>query len=285
MISFQSESNQKLHRFLIDRIKGEYSSKKLKQFLDLKRVRVNGKIETFGSRLLKEGDVVELNDDLLIRPQFDPKRVLYEDDALFIYNKEPHLVCSAIDIEKHFPQKLILGHRLDRGTSGVFICCKSVEVAHELKIIFQERRVEKTYLALIDGTPKNKQDHLETYLGKIGKIPGQTIYGKVDPSRGKLAILDFEVMKSKEDCSLVRIYPTTGRTHQIRVQMAMISHPVILDHLYGKRYRSNYFAPRTMLHCLEMKFDHPLTKKMVIAKAPIEPDFKRALKELGFLLE
>lgn len=282
MITFESKQSDRLHRILIDELKERYSSKKLKKFLDLKRVRVNGKIETFGSKIIQVGDVIELNEATLSKPQFDPNRVLYEDEALFIYHKEPHSVCSAEAIQELFPQKLIQAHRLDRGTSGVWILCKSEKIAERLKEIFQKRRMEKTYLALIDGVPKNNKDHLETSLGKVGKIPGQTIYGKVDPKKGKLAILDFEVLESKENISLVKVLPLTGRTHQIRVQMALISHPVVLDHLYGKRYRSKYFASRTMLHCLEMKFDHPLTGKTVVAKAPLENDFSLALQELGF---
>lgn len=282
MKSFVSQQDAKLHRILIACLQQQYSSKKIKELLDSARVRVNGKIELFGSVFVKKGTFIEVNDQPLPKIRFDPSRVLYEDDALFIYHKPPGLECAETVIHHFFSKKYWLGHRLDKMTSGVLILCKSVKVAELLKKAFQAKSIQKTYFALVDGITKKASGHIETHLGKVAKIPGQTIYGKVQSKAGKLAILDYRVLATKNKSCFVAIYPLTGRTHQIRVQMAAVGHPIILDPLYGSYYQSKYFAPRTMLHCYEMKLVHPITQKPLSITAPLEQDFVMALKELGF---
>ena len=121
---------------------------------------------------------------------------------------------------------------------------------------------------------------VENYLGKKQAYAGQTIWGAVSPSRGLYACTEWERLKKGDISSLVACHPTTGRTHQIRVHMAEMGHPILGDYQYGKRFLCPYRPPRILLHAEEFSFYHPSTGKSLCLTAPLPDDFKIAQQKL-----
>jgi 23S rRNA pseudouridine1911/1915/1917 synthase len=159
-------------------------------------------------------------------------------------------------------------HRLDKGTSGVLVIAKTPGAAERLSRQFAERRVEKTYLALVRGSPKADSGVVRSTVGRDRRRPSRM--SVTDP--GRPAILEFKVLGRFPDDSLLEVRPRTGRTHQIRVQLASVGHPVLGD--------STYEGPpgdRTFLHAFRLAFDHPRTGRRMVVTAPLPADMREAL--------
>ncbi|NGX30750.1 MAG: Ribosomal large subunit pseudouridine synthase C [Chlamydiae bacterium] len=248
---------QKLHHFLIDQL--DMSSRQIKQHLDLGLCKVNDRIETFGTRKLHPKDEVVFKPCEIKLPKFEKTHILFEDDALLVYNKPPYLECSKTHLEKFFKQPVWLVHRLDKETTGVFILAKSKKAQEGLEEQFRERLVEKEYLALVEGAFE-KTITVKNRLGVIKK--GGIKRGIV--KNGSLAITHFIPKKIGETTSLVTCIPVTGKTHQIRVHLSGLKHPVVGDVLYG----SKILYPRYLLHCYQMTFEHPTTKERMQITQP-----------------
>jgi 23S rRNA pseudouridine1911/1915/1917 synthase len=164
-------------------------------------------------------------------------------------------------------------HRLDRDTSGVILVAKHDRAHDALARQLKDRTVEKTYRALVEGTPAPAAGVIEAPIGR-------------DPRRrqrmavvegGREAVTRYRVIERFNGASLLEVLPKTGRTHQIRVHLAAIGHPIVGDRVYGARSR---IVERQFLHALRIVFDHPSSAERMAIEAPLAPDLERALDRL-----
>ncbi len=166
-------------------------------------------------------------------------------------------------------------HRLDKDTSGVMMVAKNDETQTELSRMLKDREIEKHYLALAEGIMKEKEGVIEAPIGRSKKDRKKMA---VDPD-GRPAVTEWKVLAEGRNCSLLDVHILTGRTHQIRVHMRSIQHPVCGDPLYG--FEKGAKAPCLMLHARSLSFDHPRTKEKMTFQAPLPGDFLKGLKMNG----
>jgi 23S rRNA pseudouridine1911/1915/1917 synthase len=164
-------------------------------------------------------------------------------------------------------------HRLDKATSGVMIIAKTQASFEHLKKLFQEHRIEKTYYALVFGVPAKEKGIVDAPIGiKNGSLKRSIHISKM----AKSAVTEYSVVKKfakdgSEPYALLEIHPKTGRTHQIRVHLASIGHPIVGDPMYGKKSQPA-FAKRLMLHAGAIAFSSDRGDHFVF-EAPLPPDF------------
>ncbi len=164
----------------------------------------------------------------------------------------------------------------------MLIIAKSEEVQKKTELLFKERLVKKRYVAIVDGVPREKKGTVENRIGSVAHIDGQTIYGaKKD---GQRASTYWQVIDSFADAAYVSCHPETGRTHQIRVHLAGLGHPVLGDgqysHSSGRRFRCKMRVPHHMLHAERLILPHPVTGAKLVLNCPPPLGFRQALKEL-----
>ena len=197
-------------------------------------------------------------------------RIIFEDDDVMAFDKKAGITCvpgvGTRGASLHEAAEQLLEtrffpvHRLDRETSGVIVFSKSMDMAKKLELEFRERRTEKIYYALVAGTPKKKEEWIRDPLRRNGE---KVI---IDPKRGQSAETHFEWVKKIGPHALLKVEPTTGRTHQIRVHLASIGCPVVGDAVYGKA-KAN--INRHLLHAGELKI---LNYRF---QATLPPEFER----------
>jgi RluA family pseudouridine synthase len=202
-------------------------------------------------------------------------RVLFETDDYIAVDK-PEGVVSVAEagrgglpelIKPHYPGKLFPVHRLDRGASGVIVFAKNAAAHRHLNGEFDRREVRKTYLAVVDGTTSSNHGQINAPLREFGS-------GRMgaDPKRGKPSSTEWKLAERLDGATLVRVSPTTGRRHQIRVHLYHIGHPILGDLRYGDRARQERF-PRLMLHALSLEFALPSGERVTV-EAPPPPSFE-----------
>ena len=283
----KEESGTTLLAFLKKKLDSSYSARKLKKAIESNLCQVNDRTERFASTILGTGDHVHF---LAVNTSptspslsFDAARVLYEDQDLLIYDKPPGIASDSAELKQTLQQHytpLILVHRLDRETSGVLILAKSRVIFEKFISIFKQLQVQKTYIAIVDGIPSKKNGLIDNFIGERHRYQGQIILGEVPAARGLRAITKWECDKVGKNASLVRCHPKTGRTHQLRVHLSGLGHPIIGDYQYGKNFTCPYRPARCLLHALEISFPHPSTGIILTVSAPTPKDFNTALEAL-----
>lgn len=270
----KEQSGITLIAFLKSQLGETYSLRAIKRALESNCCEINGRIERFAATRLVAGEKVSFQPlpRSLKTPVFDPSRILYEDSSFLAYNKPPGITSDQSGIGSWFPG-LVLIHRLDKDTSGVILFAKSDKVKQAMVDQFRKLVVEKTYLALVDGIPTKKEGFIENYLGKIQELHGQTVWGRVSADKGLFASTYWSLEKMGKEASLLKCFPKTGRTHQIRVHLSEMGHPILGDTLYGKKFHSQYRPNRCLLHALAISFTHPFEKKQVHIEAEVPEDF------------
>ena len=284
----KEESGTTLLAFLKSKFDSSYSAKKLKKAIESNFCQVNKRTERFASTIVGTGDKVTFRAEALSTQSsptitFDAARILYEDGDLFVYNKPPGIASDSPELKqtlRYHCTTLILVHRLDRETSGVLIFAKSKPIFEKFVEIFKQLQIHKTYLAIVDGIPSKKNGLIDNYIGELHRYQGQIILGEVPASRGMRAITRWECEKTGKQASLLRCFPKTGRTHQIRVHLSGLGHPILGDYQYGKSFACTYRPARCLLHALEVSFPHPTTGKIVKIAAPIPEDLNTAIETL-----
>lgn len=201
--------------------------------------------------------------------------VLYEDSELIFVNKPPGIVVQrGYDADEPILFDLVVAHanapvfllqRLDRGTSGVIFFSKSSDMNVRITRQFEKKRVRKRYLAICDGELAEKQT-IDAPIARAGAIK----FAVRDD--GKRAVTHIAPLAAAPGGSFLDITLETGRTHQIRVHLAAIGHPLAGDWLYGERN-----TVRPMLHAAELEMMHPLTNKPLRVAAPVPADFAEEL--------
>tara|TARA_R110002124_G_scaffold86169_6_gene223077 strand:- start:1210 stop:1857 length:648 start_codon:yes stop_codon:yes gene_type:complete len=195
-------------------------------------------------------------------PPQDPLVILHEDAEVLLVDKPsgllsvpgkgPHLAdCLLARIQAVFPEALLV-HRLDRDTSGVMIFAMTAYAQRHLGLQFEKRMTRKTYVAQVWGVPAEKTGTIDLPL--IVDWPNRPLQ-KVCHETGKAAQTDWRLIKDQGDTSRVRMSPKTGRSHQLRVHMLSLGHPILGDPFYATGPARDY--PRLMLHSEELRFNHP----------------------------
>ena len=196
------------------------------------------------------------------RPPDIPLDILHEDHEILVVNKPEGLLsvpgkgpeladCLIARLEAAYPQVLLV-HRLDRDTSGVMVFGLTPHAQRHLGLQFEKRQTKKTYLARVAGRLEPKTGTVDLPL--IVDWPNRPLQ-KVDHETGKPAVTDWRVMKSSDAESRVKLFPQTGRSHQLRVHMLALGHPILGDPLYASETADDY--PRMMLHAEELRLRHP----------------------------
>lgn len=213
--------------------------------------------------------------------------VVFEDESLIVVDKPAGLVVHPAPghgeptLAEIFSDRIHGGgeasrsgivHRLDRGTSGLMILAKSEEAHAALQREIQDREVQRTYLALVEGSPPTRSGRIDA---PIGRSPRERHRMAVDGAASRDAVTHFEVIESHAGTSLLEVTLETGRTHQIRVHMASIGHPVVGDETYGGR--PLFGLDRPFLHSTRLGFDHPVGRERLDFKAGLPEDLEKAL--------
>lgn len=219
-----------------------------------------------------------------IIPVSMPLSILYEDEDILVINKPADMpvhpsignytntlangVAAYLDAkDEHSPFRCI--NRLDRDTSGALILAKNAFSAAVLSTQMRNRQIRRTYLAVVEGiTPPNG-----TIFAPISRVDDSVIERHVDFLRGEPAVTHYERLEVKNEHSLLEIHLETGRTHQIRVHMGYIGHPLPADYLYHPVYDC---FKRQPLHSLQLEFRHPVTDKPMCLLAPVSEDMCNA---------
>lgn len=257
------------------------SSKRVRQLIDKGAVRVNGKVECYGSRVLQPGDEVMLHlPNEREKSASHSLSILYEDDCFLAISKPPFLVSSLEELAKRNVRILShyrLVHRLDKETSGVLLLAKSESFFEYCKKQFQAHEVQKKYLALVYNGPQNEEGCIMKPLALKQRIGNQVIWHIQE--RGLYAETSYKVLQRGAYTSLLEVMPKTGRTHQVRIHLASIGCPLVGDKVYGRPPKQDYPADRHLLHASLLLFRHPSTQKECLVTDPLPDDFKKALHD------
>ena len=231
------------------------------------------------------------------QPEDIPLEILYEDDDLAVVIKPRGMVVHpAAGHEEGTLVNALLGnlselsgiggelrpgivHRLDKDTSGLMMVAKNDETQNALSLMLKNREIEKHYLALVEGAFPEREGRVEAPIARSKKDRKKMA---VDPE-GRKAVTEFRVIAEGRNCSLLDVHILTGRTHQIRVHMRSIHHPVCGDPLYG--YDRGIRVPCLMLHACTLSFIHPRTGEKLFFRAPVPADFEKGLKAGGISME
>lgn len=255
---------------LMGEIFKSYNRSSLQKFIEFGFVTVDGKMVKKPNQKFERGVKIDLKiPDTMKNADLVPK-VIYEDGNVVVLNKPAGLLSMAKG--QYCPENTLeryglLVHRLDRDTSGVVIMAKSPEVQMFLKKQFQDRKTHKTYFAIVSGRPKLDEAKIDLPLARDLKRP--TTF-RVDPN-GKASETYYKVIKSDGEHSLLELRPTTGRTHQLRVHMKYLGHPILGDPVYGEER-----ADRLYLHANKLEVTLPGGKRTVF-EAEIPREFKDVL--------
>ncbi len=304
------KEKERLDLFLTRAI-GHFSRTFFQRLIDEEKIWVNGKLPK-PSYLIAPGDRIVIN----IPPpkKYDvisediPLNIVYEDEHLLVINKPAGLVVHPA--VGHYTGTLVnallyhcndlsgiggelrpgIVHRLDMDTSGLLVAAKDDRTHRELSDQFRNRRIERKYWALVWGVPSPRSGRIETQIGRSATNRKKMA---VVEEGGKLAITTYETQERLYLLSLVKLKLGTGRTHQIRVHMAHIGHPVFGDAVYGGRNRrmgaltagerkiaARYLErlPRQALHARTLGFEHPYTKQWLQFDSDLPEDMRQLLE-------
>lgn len=231
--------------------------------------------------------------------------IVFEDDHIVVVNKAPGLLTipdryqhdkrnlSSLMIAKY--GEIFVVHRIDRETSGLIMFAKNAEAHKVLSEAFEENKIDKTYLTILQGTPNPLEDRIETFLVKSETERSKIMVFK----KGKWSVTDYKVLESYDrKYSLVEVKILTGRTHQIRVHMKHIGNPLLVDSKYSnkeefklseikrRKFRlkkdeiERPLITRHTLHAAQLGFDHPSTGERMNFEVPLPKDMKAVVNQM-----
>jgi 23S rRNA pseudouridine1911/1915/1917 synthase len=284
-----SAAGTRLDRFLADLVG---SRAQAQQLIDSRRVLVDGRVRP-KRHAVREGEMIEVRatdawegggDDAAPAPY----EVAYEDRHLLVVDKPAGVVVHparghatgtlAQALASHGagggedPWRAGIVHRLDRDTSGLLVVAKSDEVHRALKALLSARGLRREYLALVEGRPNARSGTIEAPIGRHRR---DRLLMSIDTDAPREARTHFSLERALASSSLLRVVLDTGRTHQIRVHLAAIGHPVCGDRQYGGT--AAYGLQRQFLHAARLAFEHPVTGAAVDVGSPLPEDLAAAL--------
>ncbi len=252
---------------LMKEIYKSYNRSTLQKFIESGFVTVNGELATKPNFKVERGVKIDLKVPEVMKNADLRPEVIYEDDNVLVVNKPAGLLSEAKG--EYCPEKTLadyglVAHRLDRDTSGVMILAKNEETQKFLKKQFQDRKVHKTYYAVVSGQPKLNEARID--LPMIRDLKRPTTF-RVD-ANGKEAETFYKVLKTDGQHSLLELRPVSGRTHQLRVHMKYLGHPIVGDAVYGGEK-----AERLYLHAGSLEITLPGgVRKVFVVDRPAEFD-------------
>lgn len=269
------ENNIRLDKFLSE--KTDYSRSLISKMLKSNYIFVNGKLEK-PSYLVQENDVIDIKDGFVKEVTLEKNKmdldIVYEDNDIIIVNKPSGLVVhpgcgnynnTLVNGLTYYTNELSNGsnesrpgivHRIDKDTSGLLIVAKTNKAEEILGKCFKEHSINRTYIALVEGVIKENKIVIDAPIGRDISSRKQMM---VTSKNSKKAITHLEVLKRYKNYTLVKLILETGRTHQIRVHLNYIGHPLVNDPVYGKRKLIDESGQ--CLHAKELGFIHPTTKE------------------------
>jgi len=291
-----NERGQRLDRFLQTQIPARSRAFLQKLIVD-SHVRVNGQ-PSKASYKVRVGDVVSVEVPppvpLAAQPEQIRLTVLFEDDDLIVVNKAAGMVVhpaagnfahTLVNALLHHCRGQLSGiggverpgivHRLDKGTSGCIVVVKTDAAHQSLVAQFKARKVRKIYRAICWGKFIRPTGRIEAHIGRSERDRKKM---SARASRGRAALSEYWVLKQMPAFALVEVTPHTGRTHQIRVHMAHIGHPLVGDTVYGRSRAAEIAVDRPMLHAYKLGFTHPRTGAWMEFEAPVPEDMANLCK-------
>ena len=299
MVTFD-EINERMDSFLSR--KTDFTRSRIQQLIKNGDITVNGKNAKNNKKIkssykIEENDRIEIfipeTEQAEIIPENIKIDIIYEDEDIAVINKNAGLVVHPA--QGHYSGTLVnailyhikdlsgingeirpgIVHRLDKDTSGLIVIAKNDKAHINLAKMFQEKKIKKTYLAILKGKLTKEKGRIVTQIGRdTDDRKKMTVIKGND--RGKEAITNYNVICSNELFTLVKVYIETGRTHQIRVHMKHMGYPILGDMVYGRKDSEK----RQMLHAYKLEFLHPVTEKPMKFISEIPEDFRKALKNI-----
>ena len=292
------DAGKRLDVFLAEKIPN-LSRSQAKKLISEGQVKVGGRPLTKPKHRLKPGEEVQVfipaPEPLSLEPDTGvPFEILYEDEGLAVINKPAGVVVHPA--AGHLHGTLVHGllarlkdlsgvggmlrpgivHRLDKDTSGLLLIAKDDRTHQALSAMFKERKVKKLYLALVHGVPQALSGKIEAPLGRhpVNRKKMAVLAG------GREAVTLWRRKEVFRRAALLEVEPLTGRTHQIRVHLASLGHPIVGDELYGGAKPHGPKAHRQLLHAWKLRLRHPLTGEELAFEAELPEDFREVLDEL-----
>jgi 23S rRNA pseudouridine1911/1915/1917 synthase len=293
------ESRTRLDHYLSKKIV-ELTRSRIKKLVEDGNVLLNGAVTKAGA-MLRTGDLVTVSlpdpRPSEVQPEAIPLSVLYEDSDLIVIDKAPGMVVHPAHghqtgtlvnaLLDHCHDLSGIGgitrpgivHRLDKGTSGVMVAAKNDNAHQLLSAQFKDHTIGRVYLAAVRGELREDTGRIEKPLARHTKDRKKIAVR----DSGRKAVTEYEVLGRRQGISLVKLTPGTGRTHQLRVHLASLGHPILGDPTYGGGVRSLHLVSneaaillralkRPALHAVKLEFDHPSTKKRMSFEVPPPED-------------
>ena len=204
-------------------------------------------------------------------------KIIYEDSDILVVNKPSGLIVDRETMET--PGHLVV-HRLDKETSGLLVFAKVPEALENLQGQFQKREVQKRYLALVHGEVRPRSGTIDKPIGRNPRGTGK--FAIVED--GRPSVTKYVTAESYSAHTLLDVEPLTGRTHQIRVHLKSIGHPVVGDKLYASRRQQKEgekIINRQFLHAYRLSFTHPVTGEWLVFEVGLPKDLRRVLRMIN----
>ena len=294
------DAGKRLDQLLHERLP-QFSRSRIQEWIRGGRVHINGSAPGRASQIVRAGDSIDVDPaeppPLRATPEAIPLRILYEDDDVIALDKPAGMVVHAgagvhsgtvVNALLHRFEKLSttggplrpgIVHRLDRFTSGVLLAAKNDAAHHALAAQFSGRQVEKVYLALVHGSVEAETGRIER---PIARDPQRRVRMTARLRQGRAAVTEYRVTRRLSGFTLLEVRIGTGRTHQIRVHLSSIGHPVAGDTLYGAPANIAGQPPlgRYFLHAQRIRFRQPSTGEEILVEAPLPPELRSWLEGL-----
>ena len=287
------EKNERIDKYLSSKLDDNFSRAKIQKLIDEELILVNDKVIK-SSYKVSNGDVILITDkeeDMSVKPEKMDIDIVYEEDDVRVINKKSGVVVHPAP--GNYSGTLVNGlmylskdlshvngefrpgivHRIDKDTSGLLIVAKNDKAHRILAEELKEKKIKRKYIALVSGVINHDIGEIDA---PIGRDPSDRKKMCVTSTNSKDAITHFRVLERYKNASLIECELETGRTHQIRVHMKYINHPVINDPVYGK---SNHGEFGQLLHAKEITFTHPTTKEVMTFSCEVPEEFNKILEE------
>lgn len=273
-MKLQAFESIRVDKYISDEFE-EIPREKIKTFIKDKKIKVNNKAIKPSYRL-EINDEIDIDDEIFEVPEIKPEamdlKIVYENNDYAVIDKDENVIVHPAGsiitgtlvnglLDKYGYEGLShiggddrpgIVHRLDKDTTGLMVIAKNNESYKYMKSLFETRKVDKEYIAIVHGNFDKKSARIENYMDRDIKDRRKMA---VRPS-GRVAISEYEVLKEVPGYSLVKIHIITGRTHQIRVHMTHLNHPLVGDPVYGN-VKTNFNLDHQLLHCRYLGFTDP----------------------------